>query len=237
MPSDTSDSTNINIEELLEKFSSGSLRQQRRLVDEIESRSNELREHGLKLFENFDPNSDDWTIGWILQVLNRHQNDFLNEILNLESPKWFVTHSSKGIDYGPLQQSLLEERFEDADRLTSQILRQLAGTKALERGYVYFSEVSSMEGIDLLSLDRLWIAYSQAKFGFSVQVRLLNSMGGRYDKLWPRIGWKSNGEWTRYPGSFTWSLEAPEGHMPLVNQLRGVRLMDAYLGHPSLQPR
>ena len=52
-------------------------------------------------------------------------------------------------------------------------------------------------------------------------------MNGRYDLLWPRIGWKREGIWTRYPGSFTWSLEAPEGHMPLVNQLRGVRLMDA----------
>ena len=26
-------------------------------------------------------------------------------------------------------------------------------------------------------------------------------------------------------------MEAPEGHMPLVNQLRGVRLMDALLQH------
>ena len=43
--------------------------------------------------------------------------------------------------------------------------------------------------------------------------------------------------WTRYPGSFTWSLEAPEGHLPLVNQLRGVRLMDALLSHPALQRR
>ena len=98
MPSDTSDSTNINIEELLEKFSSGSLRQQRRLIDEVESRSKELREYGLKLFENFDPNSDNWTIGWILQVLNRHEKDFLKEILNLETPKWFSTPSSQEID-------------------------------------------------------------------------------------------------------------------------------------------
>ncbi|GIS31880.1 MAG: hypothetical protein Ct9H90mP3_6760 [Flammeovirgaceae bacterium] len=42
-----------------------------------------------------------------------------------------------------------------------------------------------------------------------------------------KIGWKKEGLWTRYPTSFCWSLKAPDGHMPLINQLRGVRLMDS----------
>ena len=236
MPSDTSDSSSINIEELLEKFSSGSLRQQRRLVDEIESRSKELREHGIKLFENFDRNSDDWTIGWIFQVLNRHQQKFLTEFISSDK-NLFSSPSSNGIDHSLLQRSLLEERFEEADRITSKTLRELAGPAAVERGYVYFSEAEGINGVDLITIDRLWTAYSQGKFGFSIQARLLDSLGGRYEKLWPRIGWKIDGVWTRYPDSFTWSIEAPEGHMPLVNQLRGVRLIDAYLSHLSLQPR
>jgi len=70
-----------------------------------------------------------------------------------------------------------------------------------------------------------------------VQLRLLRSCGDRWDRLWPKLGWKLNGTWTRYPGSFTWSLAAPEGHLPLVNQLRGVRLMDALLSHPGLLGR
>ena len=53
MPSDTSESTSVPIEELLENFSSGSLRQRRRLVDEIESRSKDLVEIGEKLFKTF----------------------------------------------------------------------------------------------------------------------------------------------------------------------------------------
>ena len=32
--------------------------------------------------------------------------------------------------------------------------------------------------------------------------------------MWPKIGWKKEGLWTRYPGSFCWSLDAPDGHMP-----------------------
>jgi hypothetical protein len=102
---------------------------------------------------------------------------------------------------------------------------------------VYYSEVPPIAAVDLESLDRLWLTYSQGRFGFSVQLRLLRSCGDRWDLLWPKLGWKLNGTWTRYPGSFQWSLEAPEGHMPLVNQLRGVRLMDALLQHPAIQAR
>ena len=237
MPSETPESTNITIEELLEKFSSGSERQKRRLIPELESRSKDLSGLGSNLFNGFDQESDDWTMGWIFQILNRHQQQFLSEFLKKEPLPWFVTPSSSGIDYKPLQQSLLEERFEAADRITSEILRKLAGDGAMDRGYVYFTEVAGMDIEDLVTLDRLWVAYSQGKFGFSAQARLLESLEGRYDKLWPRIGWKLDGVWTRYPKAFTWTLEAPEGHMPLVNQLRGVRLMDAYMNHPFLKAR
>jgi len=79
--------------------------------------------------------------------------------------------------------------------------------------------------------------YSRGRFGFSVQGRLLLSCNGQWGRLWPKLGWKADGTWTRYPRSFTWSVEAPEGHLPLVNQLRGVRLMDALLQHPALASR
>jgi len=99
------------------------------------------------------------------------------------------------------------------------------------------NQVAAMPGVDLESLDRLWVVYSRGRFGFSVQGRLLRACSGQWERLWPRLGWKLEGRWTRYPGSFTWSLQAPEGHMPLVNQLRGVRLMDALLTHPTLAAR
>ena len=94
-----------------------------------------------------------------------------------------------------------------------------------------------MSGKDLETIDRLWKIYSQGKFGFSIQAKLLKSVGKIYDILWPRIGWKKDGIWTRYPSAFSWSLDAPDGHMPLVNQLRGVRLMDSILRHPSIALR
>ena len=231
MLSGSSPTTTLSAEQLLDRFATGSARQRRNLIRSIESRVDELAALGPALFQPFDPGGDDWAIGWILQVLQRHAPD------KVPSPTWLDTPSGADIDFTPLQHHLLREDFEEADRVTSALLRQLAGEQAVRRGYVYFSEVAPMSGVDLTTLDRLWIVFSQGRFGFSVQWRLLQSFDGRYDQLWPRIGWKTDGVWTRYPGAFDWSLKAPEGHMPLINQLRGVRLMDALLNHPALVAR
>ena len=237
MLSGSSPSTAISAEQLLDRFSTGTARQRRSLIRTVESRVSDLAPLEDRLLAPFDPAGDDWAAGWILQVLQRHHPELLNRVLAGREQGWFCADSAVGIDYTPLQGDLLREDFQSADRLTSAVLRQLAGSEAERRGYVYFSEVPGMSGLDLVTLDRLWCAYSQGRFGFSAQARLLKAMNGRYDQLWPRIGWKQNGVWTRYPDAFTWSITAPEGHMPLVNQLRGVRLMDALLQHPSLRQR
>ena len=236
MLSGLSSSSDLSVDQLLEKFSSGSSRQKRSLIPAVEKAADQLAAMGAAALASFDREGDEWAAGWILQALHRHQPSALSPLFNA-SGGWFAACSESDLDYSPLQQALLEERFEEADCLTSAFLRKLAGEQAERRGYVYFSEVLSMRGLDLVTMDRLWIAYSQGRFGFTVQARLLATLNGRYDKLWPRIGWKQEGVWTRYPNAFDWSLTAPEGHMPLVNQLRGVRLIDALLNHPSLVAR
>ncbi len=237
MPSDSSNSNIASLDELLEKFCNGSDRQRRSLLKTLETMSEDIAAKGKSCLSSFDPNEDDWAAGSILQLICRNQPDSLTNFYPVDSPGWFTTPSLIDIDYSNLQGELIAGNYENADRITSAFLRKLAGPEAEARGYVYFSEVESMSGVDLVTIDRLWNAYSQAKFGFTKQAKLLNALDGRYDKLWVRIGWKKDGIWTRYPSSFTWSIEAPEGHMPLVNQLRGVRLMDAILNHPALIQR
>ena len=233
MLSGTTPTTSSTPEQLLERFIKGNPRQRRQLIKSIEARASDLVGLGRAVIESFDSEGCDWAAGWILQVLNRHDPEYVKTLIG-SSQGWLQIESSEGIDYSELQSFLLNENFEQADRRTSAILRELAGPAAVRRGYVYFSEVPPMAGLDLVSLDRLWTVYSQGRFGFSTQARLLKGLDGNYVKLWPRIGWKVDGVWTRYPGAFTWSIDAPEGHMPLINQLRGVRLMDSLLNHPEL---
>jgi hypothetical protein len=224
-------------DQLLERFLSSSVRQRRSLLNQLLQRSQELRPLMAEQLDRLDATGDDWAAGTLIQQL-LGDDDGLSQAFEQRYPDgWLAVSSGQGIEYAPLQRALARQEFEEADRITSEILRQLAGPAAVKRGYVYYSEVAVFAAVDLESLDRLWVVYSQGRFGFSVQLRLLRSLAGRWDQLWPRLGWKQGGLWTRYPGSFTWSLQAPEGHLPLVNQLRGVRLMDALLQHPALQQR
>jgi len=237
MLSGTSVTAAASPEELLDRFIAANSRQRRSLLTQVLQRRVELRPIVADQLDRLDATADDWAAGTLIQELLAEADD-LSQAFERRYPEgWLAVSSGKGIDYVPLQQALARQRFEEADRITSAILRQLAGADAVRRGYVYYSEVPAFPAVDLESLDRLWLVYSQGRFGFTVQLRLLRSLAGRWDQLWPRLGWKQGGVWTRYPGSFTWSLTAPEGHLPLVNQLRGVRLMDALLSHPALQQR
>ncbi len=217
--------------ELVKKFVESNQRKRIKLLTEIESQVENLFLIGDRLFDNFDQEGDDWAAGWLLQVLKKHKPIFFE---NNKYNNWFTTNSDDNINYDSLQLNLLEQNFEEADRLTSSYLRKLAGKLAENRGYVFYSEVNNISGTDLLTIDRLWNIYSTGKFGFSIQAKILKSVGIKYELLWPKLGWKIDGYWTRYPGSFDWSLEAPDGHMPLINQLRGVRLMDSILRHPAI---
>jgi hypothetical protein len=224
-------------EDLLQRFQAAATRQRRTLLPQLETRAAELRPLILDHIAGLDATGDDWAAGALIQLLVAEQGAPRDSFFGRYPQGWLATSSAQGIDFAPLQRHLVLQEFEDADRITSAILRELASPEAVRRGYVYYSEVPAIASADLESLDRLWVCYSRGRFGFSVQGRLLRACNGRWSQLWPRLAWKSGGVWTRYPGGFQWSMDAPEGHMPLVNQLRGVRLMDALLQHPALQQR
>jgi hypothetical protein len=137
------------------------------------------------------------------------------------------------MDYGELQTLLARQDFEAADRLTLYYLCELTSPEAVKRKWLYFTEVAQLPTVDLQTLNQLWQVYSEGKFGFSQQRQLWLGVGRNWERLWPKIGWKKANIWTRYPGEFIWDLSAPLGHLPLSNQLRGVRMMEALLNHPA----
>ncbi len=120
---------------LLKKFIDSNQRKRINLLSNIESEVENLFKIGNKIFEFFDPEGEDWAAGWLLQVLKKHKPLFFNEE---KYNNWFNTSSDENINYGELQLRLLEQNFEDADRLTSSYLRKLAGKPAENRGYVFY---------------------------------------------------------------------------------------------------
>lgn len=172
--------------------------------------------------------------GRIFQILYATQQDEVQALLAEHWPQGRVPMpSAQAIDYGPLQDCLIAQDFQEADRLTLVKLCELAGPTAVRRKWVYFTEVEQFPNLDLQTIDRLWRLYSEDKFGFSVQRKIWLGVGQNWDRLWPRLAWKDENIWTRYPGGFIWDLSAPDGHLPLSNQLRGVRMMASLLAHPA----
>ena len=172
--------------------------------------------------------------GRALQLLHQVQDAKVKDFLAEHFPTGLVSlPSACEVDYSDVQTALVQQDFELADRLTLQKMCELASPMAVKRKWLYFTEVNTFPVIDLQTLDQLWFVYSEGKFGFSRQREIWLGVGKNWEKLWPKIAWKEDNLWTRYPNGFIWNLEAPAGHLPLTNQLRGVRVMDALMNHPA----
>jgi hypothetical protein len=174
------------------------------------------------------------TVGKAYRLLRTADTAKAKEFCQTHFPQGVVPlQSAQTIDYSSLQDLLVQQDFQAADRLTLEKLCELAGDAAIQRKWIYFTEVESFPTVDLQTINLLWRVYSEGKFGYSVQRELWLGTGKNWDKLWSMIGWKSGNNWTRYPQEFTWDLSAPKGHLPLSNQLRGVRVIAAMLMHPA----
>lgn len=178
------------------------------------------------------------TAGRSLQLLHQADTPDIKTFLDAHFAEGLVSlPDACSVDYANIQTALVHSDFELADRLTLQKMCELAGENAAQRKWLYFTEVNNFPTIDLQTLNVLWLTYSAGKFGFSKQREIWLGIGRDWEKLWPKIGWKDANVWTRYPKGFIWSLEAPAGHLPLTNQLRGVRVMDALMNHPAWETK
>jgi hypothetical protein len=221
------------IAELTRQLQSSSEKKQLQVIPELVSTG----AAGLEVLMEFlkeQSNPANLTAGVAYQALYDADTPSTREFLQNHFPIGVVPlRSQGGIDYTTLQQLLVKQDFLAADRLTLEKLCELAGPTALQRKWLYFSEVDNFPIADLQTINTLWLIHSQGKFGFSVQRELWLSLSKNWEKLWPKIGWKTGNNWTRYPNEFTWDLTAPKGHLPLSNQLRGVRVIASLLSHPA----
>jgi hypothetical protein len=230
----TSDSPASDVmADLVNRLKSESVRNQFQLVEEIAQSG----ETGLDVLMSFLRERQSYPAklidGKVYQVLVKADSSKTRDFLQTYFPQGIVPlRSERGIDYQPLQTLLAQQNFQAADRATLEKLCELAGATAVQRKWIYFTEVEQFPGTDLQTINTLWLMHSEGHFGFSVQREIWLGVGKNWDKLWPQIGWKNGNNWTRYPQEFTWDLSAPKGHLPLSNQLRGVRVIAALLTHP-----
>lgn len=220
--------------DLLYQLQSASTKKQLQIITEIANQEQSDLAVLMEFLRSCQGKKPNLSMGKAYQALYRADSSQSRDFLATYFPQGIVPlASAKNLDYQPLQQLIAQQDFQAADRLTLQKLCELAGNNAVERGWLYFTEVEKFPTTDLQTINNLWLLHSEGKFGFSVQREIWLAVGKNFAKLWPKIGWKTDNNWTRYPHEFVWDLSAPKGHLPLSNQLRGVRVMASVLAHPA----
>ena len=140
-----------------------------------------------------------------------------------------------GVDYSSLRDLLKEGKWREAEDETRAKLIEAAGPGAQERNWVYWSEVKSIPVADLQTMDALWAASSGGRFGYKVQREVWVQNRRQWARFFKAIDWVQgeNNIYRKWPSEFNYTREAPKGHLPLTNALRGTRLFEAILEHPA----
>lgn len=134
-------------------------------------------------------------------------------------------------DYTKLEQLLAVGQWKEADEETANKMLEVAGGQ--KEGRLDIEHIENFSCPDLRAIDRLWVKYSNGRFGFSVQKQIYQSLGGtkKYNqKVWEvfgeEIGWKQTGEkgeWLSY-SQLTFNIQAPTAHLPAAGPGPGIGL-------------
>jgi hypothetical protein len=124
------------------------------------------------------------------------------------------------VDYTKLEQLLAARKWKEADGETANKMLEVAGRQ--KERWLDTESIKNFSCPDLRAMDRLWVKYSDGRFGFSVQKRIYQNLGGTQEynsKVWvafsETIGWKQKGkgEWLLY-SQLTFNTQAPSAHLP-----------------------
>jgi predicted NACHT family NTPase len=122
--------------------------------------------------------------------------------------------------YQDLENYLQNGQWKEADQETSRLMLQIAGKEADQ--WLREDDIQNFPCEDLRTLDKLWVDYSNGKFGFSVQKKVWIACGGVpgeydydvYKKFADQVGWRKLGDWLSYD-KITFLLDGSEkAHLP-----------------------
>jgi hypothetical protein len=125
----------------------------------------------------------------------------------------------RAVDYTRLEVLLAAGEWQKADRETEVIMLEISGRE--KEGWLTEKEMGTFPCQVLRNIDQLWLQYSQGRFGFSVQKRIWmeieHSIENDNVDIWKlfgdQVGWRVDDYWIGY-SNLTFSLDAPEGHLP-----------------------
>ncbi|MEA5576678.1 protein kinase domain-containing protein [Anabaena sp. UHCC 0451] len=152
--------------------------------------------------------------------------------------------------YQKLEKLLAEGKWKEADEETGRVMllvgkQEKLGVFSMLENFPFLTvgDIDNFPHEDLHTINQFWLKYSKGKFGFSVQKKIYQDLGGTRDyqyQMWnqfgEKVGWKKGETWFDY-SDLTFSLTAPIGHLPLggnliitLGQNGGLGLVDKFVG-------
>jgi len=202
-----------------------------------------LRHQKIPLIEpkNYNPKISDFVNqailkGMALEPQNRTQSvpEWLSLLKTSKDPIDEVKLvSAVGMDYTNLRKLLAAKQWKDADQETARVMLKVANRE--KNGWLDSESIEKFPCEDLRTIDQLWVKASNGHFGFSVQKRIWQEVGGKIDyetecRLGDRVGWRVDGDCVDYDSikfsfpsmdenwvdyrSLKFSLNSPQGHLP-----------------------
>ena len=124
--------------------------------------------------------------------------------------------------YEALQNFLKEEKWFKADKETVRLILAIAGESQIEN--LRPEDIGRIDCSELMVIDRLWSHYSDDRFGFSLQAKIYQDLGGDQqttieqnnkliEKWGDRLGWRQQGSWIKC-SELDYSENAAEGGLP-----------------------
>ena len=124
--------------------------------------------------------------------------------------------------YGKLRELLEAGNWKEADLETTRVMIEITGKAELDE--ITPDDLKKFPCNAIMVIDQIWQKYSNNRFGFSVQLRLYQGLGGNMDTIraqenkylqmtTEKIGWRVNGKLVEYD-DFNFSLDAAEGALP-----------------------
>ena len=141
--------------------------------------------------------------------------------------------------YQDLQKYLAEENWFEADKET---IRLILAVSAKEIEELTPEDIQHFPCNDLMVIDRLWLKYSNGRFGFTPQLKAYQEAGGSFDstieqdqqliETWGEgLGWRKDNRWLPCK-ELDFSLNAPIGCHPSRwwNSPYGSKMTNFFLG-------
>jgi serine/threonine protein kinase len=164
-----------------------------------------------------------WTVSQVLETLNppdSYREERFTPVSHELDINTVPLRSAKGVNYIRLQNFLKRKRWKAADRETKRLMCKVAN----RQNDLSKEDIQRFPCVDLQTIDHLWFAASQGKYGFTAQKEIYVRCGAKLDGDYPgdiiwhkfadEIGWRVNGQWRTY-SQLNWNVTPLiPGHLP-----------------------